>query len=268
MATRSATPPAGLSVAIVALTVAGCAFAWYVGGYFAFVAALVGLTTVAGVGLNILVGLTGQISLGHVGFYAIGAYCVAILSLSGVDYWLAFLAAGALAGAVGALLALPALRVTGPYLAMVTIAFGFIVEHGAIEARGLTGGQNGLMGFSGPHLGGDPFTETEIAMMAMVMAGLAMLLFQRLLYSGWGRAMLAVRDSDIAARSTGLSPTVIKTVAFAISAALTGLAGAVLAPLMMFIAPSSFHFSQSILFSSPSSSAARVGRWARWWARW
>jgi branched-chain amino acid transport system ATP-binding protein len=248
MATRSATPPAGLSMAIVALTVAGCAFAWYVGGYFAFVAALVGLTTVAGVGLNILVGLTGQISLGHVGFYAIGAYCVAILSLSGVDYWLAFLAAGALAGVVGAILALPALRVTGPYLAMVTIAFGFIVEHGAIEARGLTGGQNGLMGFSGPHLGGDPFTETEIAMLAMVMAGLAMLLFQRLLYSGWGRAMLAVRDSDIAARSTGLSPTVVKTVAFALSAALTGLAGAVLAPLMMFIAPSSFHFSQSILF--------------------
>jgi branched-chain amino acid transport system ATP-binding protein len=248
MALGSAAPPAGLSLAVVGLSAAGCAFAWYIGGYFAFVAALVGLITVAGVGLNVLVGLTGQISLGHVGFYAIGAYCVAILTLAGIDYWLAFLAAGVLAGAVGALLALPALRVTGPYLAMVTIAFGFIVEHGAIEARGLTGGQNGMMGFSGPHFGGVAFTETQIAMFAIILAGLAMLLFQRLLYSGWGRAMLAVRDSEVAARSTGLSPTVVKTVAFAISAALTGLAGAVLAPLMMFIAPSSFHFSQSILF--------------------
>lgn len=248
MAMGSAAPPTGLSLAIVALTAAGCVFAWYVGGYFAFVAALVGLITVAGVGLNVLVGLTGQISLGHVGFYAIGAYCVAILTLAGVDYWLAFLAAGVLAGAVGALLALPALRVSGPYLAMVTIAFGFIVEHATIEARGLTGGQNGLMGFAGPHFAGVAFTETQIAMFAIVLAGLSMLLFQRLLYSGWGRAMLAVRDSEVAARSTGLSPTAVKTVAFAISAALTGLAGAVLAPLMMFIAPSSFHFSQSILF--------------------
>jgi ABC-type branched-subunit amino acid transport system ATPase component/ABC-type branched-subunit amino acid transport system permease subunit len=248
MATRSSGPAAGLSLAIVAITAAACVFSWQVGGYFAFVAALVGLITVAGVGLNVLVGLTGQISLGHVGFYAIGAYGVAILTLAGVDYWVAFLVAGALAGAVGGLLALPALRVSGPYLAMVTIAFGFIVEHGAIEARGLTGGQNGLMGFSGPHLGGVVFSETQIAIFAILLAGLSMLLFQRLLYSGWGRAMLAVRDSEVAARSTGLSPTVVKTVAFAISAALTGLAGAVLAPLMMFIAPSSFHFSQSILF--------------------
>jgi branched-chain amino acid transport system ATP-binding protein len=248
MATRSSVPTAGLSLAIVAIAAGACVFSWHVGGYFAFVAALVGLITVAGVGLNVLVGLTGQISLGHVGFYAIGAYSVAILTLSGVDYWVAFLVAGALAGAVGGLLALPALRVTGPYLAMVTIAFGFIVEHGAIEARGLTGGQNGLMGFSGPHLGGAVFSETQIAIFAILLAGLSMLLFQRLLYSGWGRAMLAVRDSEVAARSTGLSPTVVKTVAFVISAALTGLAGAVLAPLMMFIAPSSFHFSQSILF--------------------
>src|SRR4029077_19240254 len=106
------------------------------------------LTAVVGVGLNVLLGLSGQVSLGHVGFYAIGSYTVAILTLRGVSFWLAFPAAGAAAGVIGALLALPALRVTGPYLAMVTIAFAFIVQHSTIEWKSVTGGQNGLMGLT------------------------------------------------------------------------------------------------------------------------
>ena len=97
-----------------------------------------------------LLGLTGQVSFGHVGFYAIGAYTVAILTTkAGFSFWLAWPVAALLGGAAGALLALPALRVKGPYLAMITIAFGFIVEHGIVEARGLTGGQNGMMGIAG-----------------------------------------------------------------------------------------------------------------------
>ncbi len=234
--------------AILAITVGGIAFALTGGSYFTFVVALVALTTVVGVGLNILVGLTGQISLGHVGFYAIGAYTVGILNLNSVDFWLAFLAAGLFSGIVGALLALPAMRVSGPYLAMVTIAFGFIVEHSIIEMQGLTGGQNGLMGFAGPSLGGFMFGEREMAILAIVLAGLSLVFFDRLARSGWGRAMIAVRDAEIAARSVALPPLAIKVAAFAISAALTGLAGAIYAPLMMYIAPSSFMFSQSIIF--------------------
>ena len=234
--------------AIAAITAGGVVFALTGGSYFTFVVALVALTTIVGVGLNILVGLTGQISLGHVGFYAIGAYTVGILNLNGVDFWLAFLAAGLLAGAVGALLALPAMRVSGPYLAMVTIAFGFIVEHSIIEMQGLTGGQNGLMGFAGPSLGGFAFGEREMAILAIVLAGLALVFFDRLARSGWGRAMIAVRDAEVAARSVALHPLTVKVAAFAISAALTGLAGAIYAPLMMYIAPSSFMFSQSIIF--------------------
>ena len=140
---------AGRSVvplAIVALTAAGLLLAAKSDGYTPFVLALVALTAVVGVGLNILLGLTGQVSLGHVGFYAIGAYTVAILTLKGVDFWIALPLAGAVAGIVGFVLALPALRVTGPYLAMVTIAFAFIVQHGTIEWRTLTGGSNGLDG--------------------------------------------------------------------------------------------------------------------------
>src|ERR687897_724824 len=124
-------------IAILAITAAGLAVGAYGEGYTHFILALVALTTIVGFGLNILLGLTGQVSLGHVGFYSIGAYTAAILTLKGVSFWIAFPAAGLIAGIVGGLLALPALRVTGPYLAMVTIAFAFIVEHGTIEWRDL-----------------------------------------------------------------------------------------------------------------------------------
>jgi ABC-type branched-subunit amino acid transport system permease subunit len=183
------------------------------------------LTTVVGVGLNILVGLAGQISLGHVGFYAIGAYTAAILTLKGIDFWIAFPLAGLVAGVVGFMLALPALRVSGPYLAMVTIAFAFIIQHGATEWRDLTGGANGLMNLKAPALGGKTFGEREMAILAVLLAGASLYFFYRLAASSWGKGMVAVRDSEIAARSIGLNPVIIKTAAFALSAVLTGLAG-------------------------------------------
>ena len=112
--------------------------------------ATMALTAIVGIGLNVLLGLTGQVSFGHVGFYAIGAYAVAILTTAAkLSFWLALPIAALLATLTGALLALPALRVRGPYLAMVTIAFGFIVEQVAVEWSGVTGGQNGIMGI--PH---------------------------------------------------------------------------------------------------------------------
>ena len=240
--------PAASTVAIVALTIAGLAAALMSEGYTHFILALVALTAIVGVGLNVLLGLSGQVSLGHVGFYAIGAYVAAILTLHGVNFWLALLIAGILSGMIGALLALPALRASGPYLAMITIAFAFIVHHGAIEWKTLTGGQNGLMGLVPPSFAGHAFSEGEMAMLAVVLAGISLYVYQRLAASAWGQAMVAVRDSETAARSLGLNPIAIKTAAFAISAVFAGLAGAIFAPLMMFVAPDSFPFSQSILF--------------------
>src|SRR6186713_2228845 len=172
--------PSALPLAIVVLTAAGLLLAAKSDGYTHFVLALVALTAVVGVGLNVLLGLTGQVSLGHVGFYAIGAYTAAILTAKGISFWLAFPAAGAIAGAVGALLALPALRVSGPYLAMVTIAFAFIVHHGTVEWKDLTGGQNGLMGLVPPAIGGHIFAEREMALFAIGLAGLSLYVFHRL----------------------------------------------------------------------------------------
>ena len=154
---------AAMPLALLGLTAAGVGLVFVSEGYTHFILALVALTAVVGVGLNVLLGLAGQVSLGHVGFYAIGAYTAAILTVKGVSFWLAFPAAGLVAGAIGALLALPALRVTGPYLAMVTIAFAFIVHHGTVEWKDLTGGQNGLMGLVPPAIGSRIFGEREMA---------------------------------------------------------------------------------------------------------
>jgi branched-chain amino acid transport system ATP-binding protein len=237
-----------MPLAILALTAAAVAATFWFEGYAHFIIALVALTAVVGVGLNVLLGLAGQVSLGHIGFYAIGAYAGAILTIHGMSFWTAWPLAGAIAGVVGAVLALPALRVTGPYLAMVTIAFAFIVQHGTIEWRDLTGGQNGLMGIVAPSLGGRAFAEREMAVLALLLAGASLALFHRFSRSPWGKAMLAVRDAETAACSIGLNPVTVKTAAFALSAVFTGLAGALFAPLMMFVAPDSFPFSQSILF--------------------
>jgi ABC-type branched-subunit amino acid transport system ATPase component/ABC-type branched-subunit amino acid transport system permease subunit len=237
-----------MTIAILALTAASVGLVFASEGYTHFILALVALTAIVGVGLNVLLGLAGQVSLGHVGFYAIGAYTAAILTLKGMSFWVALPIAGLVAGGIGAVLALPAMRVTGPYLAMVTIAFAFIVQHGTIEWKDLTGGQNGLMGLLPPAIGGHTFTERDMALTTVLLAGLSLYIFHRLAASAWGKAMVAVRESETAARSVGLNPVSIKTAAFAISAVFAGLAGAIFAPLMMFVAPDSFPFSQSILF--------------------
>jgi branched-chain amino acid transport system ATP-binding protein len=234
--------------AIVLVTMAGLYVAVFGEGYAPFVLALVGLAVIVGVGLNFLVGLAGQVSIGHIGFYAIGAYTVAVLTLRGVNFWAALVCAGVLAGIIGALLALPAIRVAGPYLAMMTIAFAFIVQHLSIEWREVTGGQNGLMNIPQPNLGGRFSGESGLAVIATVLAGISLYLFHRVAHSSWGMAMTAVRDSEVAARAIGFRPVIVKTIAFALSAALTGVAGGLFASLFAFVAPDSFPFSQSILF--------------------
>jgi branched-chain amino acid transport system permease protein len=234
-----------VSIAVLALFSVAAVF--LLDSYSLLVFTLCALAAVVGVGLNVLIGLSGQISFGHIAFYAIGAYISALMTLAGLPLWLAVPTAGVVAGAVGALLAIPALRVTGPYLAMITIAFSFVVHHSLIEWRDVTGGSNGLMGIPLPELADmDPSILLALIAAGLMIAALAF--YQRLHHSGWGKAMRAVKSSEIAARSLGFNPVLSKTLAFALSALLTGLAGALLSPLLMFINPESFPFSQSILF--------------------
>ncbi len=234
---------------VLIVLAASAAMVFQVNGYFVFVLANIFLLALTGIGLNVLMGLTGQMSLGHTGFYAIGAYTVAVLTTGmGVSFWLAWPIAAGLSALLGALLALPAIRVKGPYLAMITIAFGFVVENTLVEMRSVTGGQNGIMGIAAPALGGWAQGERAVAVLAIVATGVALAGFVWLSRGAWGAAMRAVRDSETAAESIGLNPLLIKTTAFAVSALCAGAAGALFAPLSGMVTPHTFGFSQSILF--------------------
>ena len=234
---------------VLALLLIAGYFALTLNTYYVFVLASVALLAVVGIGLNVLIGLSGQMSFGHVAFYAIGAYTVAILTSQQIlSFWLAWPLAIGINAILGGLLALPALRVKGPYLAMITIAFAFVVEHAIIEAPGLTGGHNGIMLIPAPSLGPWLQGEQAVAILALLTVAVSLAMFAWLSRGTWGAAMRAVRDSEIAAESVGINPLVTKVVAFAVSAALAGAAGALYAPLSTFVTPSTFSFIQSILF--------------------
>jgi branched-chain amino acid transport system ATP-binding protein len=210
--------------------------------YYLYVAASVGLLTIVTSGLNVLIGFTGQISFGHAGFYAIGAYAAACLTTrAGWSLWVAMPVAIVLTALVGAGVAGAALRVTGPYLAMVTIAFGIIVEGILVEWVSVTNGPGGIFNIPKPTL------RVSYWLIAAG-AALALVLVANLRRSGWGRAFLAVKGSDIAAESLGLSSYYVRIVAFTVSAAFAGASGGLFAHLNGYISPDSFSLQTSILF--------------------
>ena len=217
--------------------------------YYLFVAMLIGISIVVTTGLNILAGASGQVSLGQAGFYALGAYASAILTTRlGLGFWTGLPVAIALGAAVGVILALASLRVSGPYLAMVTIAFGIIVEHGLIEWDALTMGFGGIANIPRPRLGALELTLPLYYYVVALAVVVSLLLARNLQRSSWGRALVAVRDSEIAAESVGLNPYWVRTVAFTLSAAFAGTGGCLYAHLAGFVSPDSFTMQASILF--------------------
>ena len=229
-----------VAAALVAGVAAICLFA---PGYYAYLLGTLATTALVGIGLNVLLGLSGEVSLGQGGFLALGAYGVGILTTkAGFNFWEALPLAVLLVAAISALLSIPALRVTGPYLAMVTIAFGFIVESVSVEWRDLTGGASGLANIPAP------FGTGGTALLACGFCALALVAFHWFARSPLGLAMQATTSAPAAARSIGIGALPVRTAAFMLAAVLAGLAGGLQAALTGFIAPSSFPFSQSILF--------------------
>lgn len=200
-------------------------------------------------GLNVLVGMTGLISLGQAGLYAVGAYTVAILSTSmGLGMVPSMLIAMTFAAALGVLLAYPTVRVTGVYFAVLTIAFGLIVQAVLVEWRGFTGGNLGLMGIPpadifGIELTGNGFFYTVAGLFIVVF-----LFHHNIIKSRYGRAMLASGQSDIATQCLGINTTMIRVFAFVIAAVLATLAGALYSYLNRYVSPDVFSFSESIKF--------------------
>jgi ABC-type branched-subunit amino acid transport system ATPase component/ABC-type branched-subunit amino acid transport system permease subunit len=220
-----------------------------IGRYYTQMLSLAGIYAIAGHGLNLLAGYTGQTSLGHAGFYAIGAYTGALLATkAGLGFWSAFPLSMLAAAAVGLLIALPSFKLEGPYLAMVTIAFGIIVNSILVEWSDLTGGTQGVLGIPRPMIAGYRLPLERQFAVIVVAVVLTTLLLRNLMRSPWGRAFVAVRENPIAAQAVGLSTRRVKTVAFTISAALAGAAGHLFAFLQGFISPEAFEFDTSVFF--------------------
>lgn len=195
---------------------------------------------IASLGLMVLTGYTGQVSLGHSAFVGIGAYAHAVLLALGWPFPASIPAASLIAGSAGLLIGLPAIRVSGLYLAMVTLAFSFVVEHILGGWKSVTGGYNG-MPVSDPVLFGlevgglRGFYLLCLAALALVLLALA-----NLTRSRTGRAFIGVRDSEAAAFGLGIHVAGCKVLAFAVSATICGLAGALMAHHLKFLTPEAF----------------------------
>ncbi|WP_246770305.1 branched-chain amino acid ABC transporter permease, partial [Bordetella pertussis] len=203
-------------------------------------------------GINLLTGINGQISLGHAGFFAIGAYVSAIALKSwGVPFPVALAMATIVASGVGFLLAGPAGRVREFYLAMMSLGFGLIVYELARELRGVTGGVMGMRGIPSSQIGTLQIFGWSIDTVAYFRILLAvllvvMLMLRNFVKSHYGRAFYAVHVSEIAAGSLGISQAAVKRAAYAISGGLAGLAGGFYAHMIGYLTPESFGLMRSI----------------------
>ena len=237
---------------IAVLIIVACALPFVVSGFRTFQLTLVLVYAIALLGLNILTGYNGQISLGHGAFYAIGAYAAAILmDQFGVPYWLTVPAAGAVCLAVGFLFGLPALRLEPLYLALATFALGVSMPHllKYKHIEGWTGGVQGIVIIKPDAPFGVPLTPDQWLYFFTLAITVAMfVLAWNLLRGRVGRALVAIRDHPIAAAAMGIDTALYKSLAFGVSALYTGVAGALGAIAVQFVAPDSFSAYLSITF--------------------
>ena len=206
------------------------------------------LITITGVlGLNLLTGFTGLISLGHVGFLVAGAYAYAVpVAKWGWPAPAGFVMAGIVPAAMSLLVGAPSLRLKGLYLAITTLAFSFIINHAILEARTLTGGARGL-GVARPEMLGLDFgSDAAFAHLCLAIAVLTLLATLNLRRSRVGRAFVAIRDNDIAARAMGINLHAYKLTAFVTSAFVTGVAGALYGIYLSYVSVEGFPFLLSI----------------------
>ncbi|MEX3633205.1 ATP-binding cassette domain-containing protein [Paraburkholderia sp. BR14320] len=199
-------------------------------------------------GLDIVVGYTGQVSLGHAGLFGVGAYTAGVLFMKlGLPIFVTAPLAILVTAGFGAILALPALRVSGPYLAMVTLAFGTILQILINEMDFLTNGPMGVK-IPKPSLGARPMNEVEYYWLVAALLVASLIVVHRVLKSHLGRAFEALRDSPIASDCMGVSVYRYKVYAFVISAGFAGLAGCLYSYSEQYISPNTYNFELTILF--------------------
>ncbi|MFH1487821.1 MAG: branched-chain amino acid ABC transporter permease [Pseudomonadota bacterium] len=216
--------------------------------YYVYMANYMAINIIVALGLNLLVGYTGQISLGHAGFFAIGAYgTIIFMTKAHLPFLLALPASALVTALFGFLLGLPALRLEGPYLSIATLGFGLTITQ-VIGRMDLFGGRQGL---HTPELLIGPWhlnTDRDFYFLLVTITVVMTIAARNLVKTKVGRAFIAIRDADIAAETMGVNLVFYKTLAFAVSAFYTGLAGGLYAFVLRFIEPQIFTILMSIIF--------------------
>jgi branched-chain amino acid transport system permease protein len=223
--------------------------------YLLDIGVLVGVYTILGLGLSIVIGQAGLLDLGYIAFYAIGAYWTALLSTHfGVSFWILLPTSAALAALFGVVLGYPTLRLRGDYLAIVTLGFGEIIRITLNNWRELTNGPMGIMAIPHPTLVLPALGTLQFGLkvqayyfFVLVLAAMTVFVVRRLVQSRIGLAWKAIREDELAAGAMGVDVRRAKLLAFGLGAAFAGLAGSFFAGRAGFVSPESFTFAESVL---------------------
>jgi branched-chain amino acid transport system permease protein len=226
----------------------------YLPSYNIYLFNIIMVNIILAVGLNILVGYTGQISLGHAGFFAIGAYGTALIMMHlHFPFIVALIIAALIAAFFGFIIGLPALRLEGPYLAIATLGFGLTIMH-IIGRWEIFGGRMGIktppldLGFAGSALSLVIAGDVKLYYLILIITVLMVIGARNLMKTRVGRAFVAIRDDDIAAEVMGVNLTIFKTMSFAVSAFYAGVAGGLYGFVVTFFDPFTFNLILSIIF--------------------
>lgn len=210
---------------------------------------LLGVYIILGVSLNVVTGLTGELDLGHAAFFGIGAYASSLFTIKIFgSFWLGMLVAALTSLLFGILLGIPSLRIRGDYLAIVTLGFSEIVRYVLLNWQSFTNGPMGIHGIQLPSILGFRLnTKVMLYYLIFALAAITVITTSRLSRSRFGRALVAIRENEIAASAMGINTGYYKIWAFAVTAAFAGIAGSFFAHYMSFISPMNFTSNESIL---------------------
>lgn len=220
--------------------------------YLLHLLVLIGIYIILAISLNFAMGVTGLLNIGHVAFYAIGAYTSALLTTGlGVPMWAGLIAGGLLAALSGILLSLPTRKLKGDYLALATLGFVIIVEAVLKNWASLTNGPMGVPGIPKPEIFGITLSSTlSYLVLVLIFVGITYVFLKHLTDSPYGRVLKAIRDDELVAKALGKNTPRFKMSALAISAFFAGIAGSLFAHYISFIDPTGFSVMESVLIIS------------------
>jgi branched-chain amino acid transport system permease protein len=233
----------GLVLLLVGLMVYGSS-------YFNQIAITTMIFVILAASLNLITGSAGLLSLGHAAFFGVGAYAASLLSTKlGWPFWLTLPAAGAIAAAVGALVAIPTMRLTSIYFAVATLGIGEMIYVTLLNWVGLTRGPMGIRSIPGISVFGQQGMQVGMVVVALVMLG-SLWVVHRLTHSYYGNSLRALREDDACADAMGIDVGRLKLQSFGMACSMAGVAGALFAHTTGYISPESFRFGESILILS------------------